>query len=143
MPSISESQTVWETSSQEACQDGSWHNSDAAANAIHAAKLERALRNAAPAQPSRPQNQQIASFSEGTGNTWKNLFHKASMACGLAILPSFALLALGPLGLLAPACLALAFITLALLGGKPSEAIQATRARRAVEVANSDNRVIT
>ena len=62
------------------------------------------------------------------------------MACGLGILPSFALLAFGPLGLLAPACLTIGFITLALLGGKPTEAIQAARNRRAAEVAQYDPR---
>lgn len=74
---------------------------------------------------------------------WKSSCHTVSLFCGLAILPSFALVALGPFGLLAPACLALAFITLALLGGKPSEVIQATRDKRAAEVANSDNRTMT
>ena len=141
MPSISEKQVTWETSSQEARQEGSWHNSDLAANAIYAAQIERTVRNMENVQPARSTSQQNQEISiQEPRKTWKKICHSLSMACGLGILPSFALLAFGPLGLLAPVCLTIGFITLALLGGKPTEAIQAARGRRAVEVSQYDPR---
>ena len=146
MPSISENTVTWEASSQEAAQEGSWHNSDAAQNAIHAARLESTLRAAevpshqstqppqAPTQPNQPPE---------TRKAWRTIFHRASLACGIAILPSFACLAIGPLGLIAPAGLAVLFVAFELLSGKANEAerAQINSARAALQ--NFDFRGMT
>lgn len=140
MPSISEYSVTWESSSQEARHDGSWHNSDAAQPSIHAARLQASLRTAEIVTPQQNHAQQTTNENPETRKTWKTLCHKAAMICGLAILPSFACVAAGPIFLLVPASLALLFIVLALAGGKPHEALQTRLAIRRAEVAHFDSR---
>lgn len=143
MPSISEESVAWESSSQEARHDGSWHNSDAAQNSIHAARLQASLRTAEIVTPQQNHAQQTTNENPETRKTWKTLCHKAAMIFGLAILPSFACVAAGPIFLLVPASLALLFIVFALAVGKPHEALQTRLDIRRAEVSSFDFRGMT
>lgn len=71
---------------------------------------------------------------------YKNYMHNASIVCGALIIPSFACLALGPIGLVAPGVLLSLSLTCALLGGRPTEAMQQARAELSVEMAEYDPR---
>lgn len=55
---------------------------------------------------------------------WKNSCHTISLCCGVAFLPSFVLLIIGPIGLIAPAALLLACFMAAIVGGKPTPEMQ-------------------
>lgn len=140
MPSISEDSVTWEASSQEARHDGSWHNSDADQNSVHASRLERTLRTVEIVRHEISTPQQTNVPLEKRNETWKTVCHHASMICGLAILPSFASVAAGPIFLVIPASLTVLFIGFGLASGKPSEALQNRLAMRREEVKNFDSR---
>ena len=146
MPSISENTVTWEASSQEAREEGSWHNSDAAQNAIHAARLESTLRNAEVPSNQRTQPQQAPTPPNQhpeTRKAWRILCHRVSLTCAIAILPSFACLVIGPFGLIPPAVLAVLFAVFQLLSGKPNEAELAKINAESAELQNFDFRGMT
>lgn len=70
----------------------------------------------------------------------KNVLHTIGMVSAALILPSFACLVLGPIGLIAPAVLACIALTCLLLGGKPTEQMARAQAERAVEMSQYDPR---
>lgn len=146
MPTIQEQNQGWDVESQEARRDGSWHNSDAALNTLQAARLERCLKNAGPSinRQIEPAAQLPQQTSPATCfKKVKNAAYIGSMICGIGILPSFAMLTLGPLGLLAPAALFVLFVALGAVAGKPTESIQAWIAARRVDGATFDPRGMT
>lgn len=103
---------------------------------MHAQRLERELKNKpnviaqAQAQPTQSKPVQV----------YKNFMHNASIVCGALIIPSFACLALGPIGLVAPGVLLSLALTCALIGGRPTETMERARAERAAEMAEYDPR---
>lgn len=94
------------------------------APSVAAQRLERAVKaqpNVAVIQPQRAaQQQETASLPP----LHKRLFYKAACVCGAFIIPSFCFLILGPIGLVAPAALAVASASLFLLAGKTSKEMQ-------------------
>ena len=140
LPKISEIEAAWESSSQEARLEGSWHNSDISQNDITACKLQKAMQKAVVPARIDSQNQQTIKPKKAVINTWKNTLHKLEMLCGLAIIPSFSFLAFGLFGLIVPAGLILAFIVLVIAGGRLTEEAESVRAARRAEVANFDPR---
>ena len=137
LTSIPEHQSEINSESQNASIEGSWHSSDIS-ESIHAARIERALREmpVAPRQHIQPVQQQPAPVVR----TAKNFFYKASMVCGVLALPSFAFIALGVVGLAVPAALFLACAVFALLAGKPTPEVEAAREQRAIQNAIYDPR---
>lgn len=103
---------------------------------MHAQRLERELKNKpnviaqAQAQPTQSKPIRI----------YKNVMHTVAMICGALFLPSFACLALGPIGLIAPAVLLSLALTCVLLAGRPTEAMEREMAIRAAEMAEYDPR---
>jgi hypothetical protein len=89
-----------------------------------AQRLERAVKaqpNVAVIQHQRTaQQQETAPLPP----LHKRLFYKAACVCGAFIIPSFCFLILGPIGLVAPAALAVASASLFLLAGKTSKEMQ-------------------
>lgn len=93
------------------------------APSVAAQRLERAVKaqpNVAVIQPQRAAQQQLAVQPP----LHKRLFYKAACICGAFIIPSFCFLILGPIGLAAPAALAVASASLFLLAGKTSKEMQ-------------------
>jgi hypothetical protein len=105
-----------------------------------ALRLERQVRSMATVAPRVAQPVQTESHSETALGCYKNTLHTISMICGVSVLPSFACVAFGTLGLIAPAVLASIALTCALLGGKPTEQMARARAQRAVEMSQYDPR---
>lgn len=140
MPSIPENPITKKISSQDARLDGSWHNSDADQNSVHASRLERTLRTVEIVRHEISTPQQTNVPLENRNETWKTVCHHASMICGLAILPSFASVVAGPIFLVIPASLTVLFIGFGLASGKPSEALQNSLAIRRDKVKNFDSR---
>lgn len=105
-----------------------------------ALRLERQVRSMATVAPPVAQQVQTESHSETALGCYKNTLHTISMICGVSVLPSFACVAFGTLGLIAPAVLASIALTCALLGGKPTEQMARARAQRAVEMSQYDPR---
>lgn len=103
---------------------------------MYAQRLERALRDR-PCVEAQAQTQPAQSKPL---NVYKNVLHTVAMICGALILPSFACLFLGPIGLVVPAALALVSLACALLGGRPTEAMERARAERAAEMREYDPR---
>ena len=101
---------------------------------LYAQRLERELRNRPCVEAQTPPTQ------SKPVRVFKNTMHTVSIVCGALIIPSFACLVLGPIGLIAPAVLASVALTCALLGGRPTEAMQRARAERAVAMAEYDPR---
>jgi hypothetical protein len=93
------------------------------APSVAAQRLERAVKaqpSVSVIQPQRTTQQQPDPLSP----MHKRLFYKAACICGAFIIPSFCFLILGPIGLAAPAALAVASATLFLLAGKTSKEMQ-------------------
>jgi hypothetical protein len=105
-----------------------------------ALRLERQIRSMPIVTPPVAQQVQTESHSETAVGCYKNTLHTISMICGVAVLPSFACVAFGTLGLIAPAVLASIALTCSLLGGKPTEQMARARAQRAVEMSQYDPR---
>jgi hypothetical protein len=101
---------------------------------LYAQRLEREVKNrpCVEAHPKQAQSKPVQVF--------KNVMHTTSIVCGAGIIPSFAFLVFGPMGLIAPAALASAALTCALLGGRPTETMERARAERAVAMAEYDPR---
>ena len=93
------------------------------APSVAAQRLERAVKaqpSVSVIQPQRTTQQQPDPLSP----MHKRLFYKAACICGAFIIPSFCFLILGPIGLAAPAALAVASASLFLLAGKTSKEMQ-------------------
>jgi len=105
-----------------------------------ALRLERQIRSMPTVAPSVAQPVQTESRSDTAVGCYKNTLHTISLVCGVAVLPSFACVAFGPLWLIAPAVLASLAITCVLLGGKPTEQMARARAERGVEMSQYDPR---
>ena len=93
------------------------------APSVAAQRLERSVKaqpSVSVIQPQRTTQQQPDPLSP----MHKRLFYKAACICGAFIIPSFCFLILGPIGLAAPAALAVASATLFLLAGKTSKEMQ-------------------
>ena len=101
---------------------------------LYAQRLERDLRNRpcdeAQAQPAQSKPMQV----------FKNVMHTIAMACGTLIIPSFACLLLGPIGLVVPAALASIALTCILVAGRPTETMERIRAERAAVMSEYDPR---
>lgn len=105
-----------------------------------ALRLERQIRSMPTVAPRVVEPMQTQSPSNTAVGCYKNTCHTISMVCGVAVLPSFACVAFGSLGLIAPAVLASIALTCSLLGGKPTEQMARARAQRAVEMSQYDPR---
>ena len=101
---------------------------------MYAQRLERELRN-------RPcVEAQTLPTQSRAAKVCKNMLHTVAMVCGALILPSFACLVLGPIGLIAPAVLASIALTCVLLAGRPTETMERARAERAAAMSEYDPR---
>lgn len=88
---------------------------------MEAARLERQIRAMPNVVPqARPP------IMEQTTKCLKNSCYVASMVCGIAVLPSFACLSFGTIGLVAPAALFVGFVAFSIIGGKPTSSIEAS-----------------
>lgn len=102
---------------------------------LYAQRLERELRNRPCVEP-----QQTPPTQSRAAKVCKNVLHTVAMVAGALILPSFACLILGPIGLIVPAVLASIALTCALLGGRPTETMERARAERAAVMSEYDPR---
>jgi len=102
---------------------------------LYAQRLERELRDRPCVEP-----QQTPPTQSRAARVCKNVLHTVAMVCGALILPSFACLVLGPIGLIVPAVLASVALTCALLGGRPTETMERARAERAAAMRDYDPR---
>jgi hypothetical protein len=102
---------------------------------IYAQRLERELRSRPIVEP-----QQTPPTQSCAARVCKNVLHTVAMVCGALIIPSFACLVLGPIGLIVPAVLASVALTCALLGGRPTETMERARAERAAAMRDYDPR---
>ena len=102
---------------------------------LYAQRLERELRNRPFVEP-----QQTFPTQPRATRVCKNVLHTVAMVCGALILPSFACLILGPIGLIAPAVLASVALTCALVAGRPTETMERARAERAAVMRDFDPR---
>ncbi len=102
---------------------------------LYAQRLERELRDRPCVEP-----QQTPPTQPRAARVCKNVLHTVAMVCGALILPSFACLVLGPIGLIVPAVLASVALTCALLGGRPTETMERARAERAAAMRDYDPR---
>lgn len=103
---------------------------------MYAQRLERELRG----RPCVEAQAQTPPEQSKPVQVYKNYMHNASIVCGALIIPSFACLALGPIGMVVPGVLLSLSLTCALLGGRPTEAMQQARAELSVEMAEYDPR---
>lgn len=101
---------------------------------MYAQRLERELRNRPCVEAQTPPTQ------SKPVRVFKNVMHTVATICGALIIPSFLCLFLGPIGLIVPAALASIALTCALLGGRPTEAMERARAERAAAMAEYDPR---
>jgi hypothetical protein len=138
LPTINENFAKWEPSSQEARAEG-WTNSDAPC-VLDAVKLERRMKNSPGAPASKTERATQERQASTSLKTFKHICHRAALTCCASILPSFAFVAFGPLGLLAPAALLLAGIFLFLAAGRFTEQINNEIATRHNEIKNFDFR---
>lgn len=102
---------------------------------LYAQRLERELRNKPDVEPQPAQPAQSK-----PARALKNTMHTIAMVCGALIIPSFACLVLGPIGLIAPAVLASLALICVLLAGRPTEAMERARAERAAVMREYDPR---
>jgi hypothetical protein len=103
---------------------------------LHAQRLEYAMKN----RPCVKTQEQLREIKSEAVKTYKNILHTVAMVCGALIVPSFACLLLGPIGLVVPAALASIALTCALLGGRPTETMERKRAERAAAMSEYDPR---
>ena len=101
---------------------------------LYAQRLERELRNRPCVEPQQTQTQSKPM------QVFKNTMHTIAMVCGALIIPSFACLLLGPIGLIVPAALASIALTCVLLAGRPTETMERARAERAAVMSEYDPR---
>jgi len=102
---------------------------------LYAQRLERELRTRPCVEP-----QQTPPTQSRAARVCKNVLHTVAMVCGALILPSFACLVLGPIGLIVPAVLASIALTCVLLAGRPTETMERARAERAAVMSEYDPR---
>lgn len=102
---------------------------------LYAQRLERELRNRPDVEPQPAQPAQSK-----PARALKNVLHTIATVCGALIIPSFACLILGPIGLVAPAVLASLALICVLLAGRPTEAMERARAERAAVMREYDPR---
>jgi len=95
---------------------------------IYAQRLERAMRTAQTTEHRAPE-----STPSRPVRIYKSVCEKAAMICAALVIPSFALAVIGPIGLVAPAALAVAAVVLSLIRGKPTQEILDERAQRAAD----------
>jgi len=109
---------------------------------ITAQRIERHLRVAGigPVNHAQPQTEQTRSETPPSVRVCKNVLHSMAMVFGALFVPSFALVLLGPIGLVAPAALLVAAAVCAFLGGKPTEEMERARAIRRAEMQEYDPR---
>lgn len=105
---------------------------------MEAKRIERAVK-------AMPNVQGVAAVEnnravEESNKCWKNSCHTISLCCGVAFLPSFVLLTIGPIGLIAPASLLLACFATAILGGKPTPEMESWMSMVRRNVENTDYR---
>lgn len=105
---------------------------------LHAQRLERELKNKPNANATAQAQTQPAQSKPV--KIYKNVLHTIAMMAGALIIPSFACLIFGPIGLIAPAVLASLALTCALLGGRPTETMERKRAERAAVMSDYDPR---
>lgn len=91
---------------------------------MEAARLERQIRAMPNVVP-----QKRPPIMEQTTKCLKNSCYVASMVCGIAVLPSFACLSFGTIGLIAPAALFVGFVAFFLIGGEPTSSMEAVMDR--------------
>ena len=103
---------------------------------LYAQRLERDLRNRPCVEPQA----QTQSTESKPVQVFKNTMHTIAMVCGALIVPSFACLILGPIGLIAPAVLASVALTCILVAGRPTETMERIRAERAAVMSEYDPR---
>ena len=101
---------------------------------IHAQRLERAMRTAQTADRRAPE-----SAPSRPVRIYKSVCEKAALVCGALVIPSFTFLVFGPIGLVAPAALAVATVVLSLIRGKPTQEIMDERAQREINARLSDS----
>jgi len=101
---------------------------------LYAQQLERQLRIAPNVTPQSRPAQPTPRLDR-----CKDVLHKAAMICGALVLPSFACLALGPFGLIAPAALFALSVVFYLLGGKQTERMQQECEMRRAEARRFDS----
>jgi hypothetical protein len=102
---------------------------------MYAQRLERELRSRPIVEPQQAQPAQSKPLQ-----AYKNVLHTIATVCGALIIPSFACLILGPIGLVAPAVLASLALTCVLLAGRPTETMERARAERAAAMRDYDPR---
>jgi hypothetical protein len=102
---------------------------------VYAQRLERQLAQATVVEPA-----QIRPETPPAVRACKNVLHSMAMVFGALFVPSFALVLLGPIGLVAPAALLVAAAVCAFLGGKPTEEMEKARAIRRAEMQEYDPR---
>ena len=102
---------------------------------MYAQRLERELRGRPNVEPQPAQQSQSKPMQ-----VFKNVMHTIATVCGALIIPSFACLILGPIGLIAPAVLASLALTCILLAGRPTETMERIRAERAAVMSEYDPR---
>lgn len=119
--------------------EGFWHNSDVQTS-IHAARIERAMRNAAVSNTRQSLPERPAQTHQQIIKTAKNAFHNIAITCGALFIPSFAFAVLGPIGLIVPASLLAVGVIAALIGGKLTPEMEEANAIRAAQNAEYDPR---
>lgn len=105
---------------------------------MEAMRIERAVK-------AMPNVQGVAAVeadraTQRADKCWKNSCHTISLLCGIAFLPSFVLLTIGPIGLIAPASLFLACFMTAIIGGEPTPEMQRRIDSLRNEIKNTDFR---
>lgn len=86
-----------------------------------ASRLERQIRSMPTVAPRVVQPVQTQSQSNAAVGCYKNTCHTISIICGVAVLPSFACVAIGPIGFVVPAALAVASALTYLIGGRETD----------------------
>lgn len=103
---------------------------------IYAQRLAHELRN----MPCVEAQQQAQPTQSKPLQAYKNVLHTVAMVCGALVIPSFACLFLGPIGLIVPAVLTSLWLTCILIAGRPTEMMERIRAERAAEMSEYDPR---
>lgn len=95
---------------------------------LDAQRIERAVRVApvAPQVVVVEQNQARQNrVSQEAEKCWKNSCHLISLVCGVAFLPSFVCLTIGPIGAVVPASLLVGFLATTILGCRETPEMEA------------------
>ena len=102
---------------------------------VYAQRLERQLAQATVVEPA-----QIRPETPPAVRVCKNVLHSMALVCGALFVPSFALVFLGPIGLVAPAALLATATACVVFAGKPTEEMEQARAVRRVAMQEYDPR---